>query len=80
MDAVNDVAPNFLANAQATNKNYKLVFFSVGQQDPRLPSTDAVTAQLREQKINFVYKTYPGAHEWKVWRNSLIDFVPLLFR
>jgi enterochelin esterase-like enzyme len=80
MDAITDVAPSFIANPQETNKKFKLVFFSVGTEDPRLPSTDAITAQLRDQHINFVYKTYAGAHEWKVWRNSMIDFVPMLFR
>ena len=80
MDAITDVAPSFLANPETTNKNYKLVFFSVGTEDPRLASTNALTEQLRERHIDLVYKTYPGIHEWKVWRHSLIDFVPMLFR
>lgn len=80
VDAIAQVAPTFLANAQQTNKNYKLVFFSVGTEDPRRPSTEAVTDSLRQQHINFLYKTYAGAHEWKVWRSSLIDFASMLFR
>lgn len=26
------------------------------------------------------FRTYSGAHTWPVWRNSLADFVPLIFR
>lgn len=80
MDAIIDVAPSFIANPQITNKEYKVVFFSVGTEDPRLTSTNVLTDQLRERHINFVYKTYLGIHEWKVWRSSLIDFAPMLFR
>ncbi len=35
---------------------------------------------LQSRKINAVLKTYPGEHEWKVWRHSLADMAPLLFR
>jgi enterochelin esterase-like enzyme len=80
MDAISASAPNFLTSADATNKNYKLVFFSVGTDDPRMPSTTIVTDQLRERNFHLVYKIYPGSHEWKVWRTSLIDFATLLFR
>ncbi len=27
-----------------------------------------------------ISKVYEGYHEWHVWRKSLYDFVPLLFR
>ena len=32
------------------------------------------------RKINLTFKRYPGEHEWKVWRHSLADMAPLLFR
>jgi enterochelin esterase-like enzyme len=27
-----------------------------------------------------VFRTFEGGHEWKVWRHSLADFAPRLFR
>jgi enterochelin esterase-like enzyme len=80
MDAIMDVAPTFVANGAETNKKFKLVFISVGTEDPRFASMEAITGQLKEKNIKFIYKTYSGQHEWKVWRNSMIDFVPMLFR
>ena len=32
------------------------------------------------RKIPVVLKSYPGEHEWKVWRHSLADMAPMLFR
>ena len=40
----------------------------------------ASVEQLRGRKINLRFKSCPGVHEWKVWRYSLADTVPLLFR
>ena len=36
--------------------------------------------ELAARKITVVFKAYPGEHEWKVWRHSLADMAPLLFR
>ena len=74
------IAPDFFTNPAVTNKKIHLLFFSVGTEDPRLPSLNDLMEQLRSRNINFVYKTYPGEHEWKVWRHSLADMAPLLFR
>jgi enterochelin esterase family protein len=77
LDSIN---PKLLADPAATNKKLRVLFISVGTEDPRLPSLNDLTAQLHSRSINFVYKTYPGVHEWKVWRHSLVDMAPLLFR
>jgi enterochelin esterase-like enzyme len=39
-----------------------------------------VAEELRSRKINITLKSYRGEHEWKVWRHSLADLAPLLFR
>jgi enterochelin esterase-like enzyme len=39
-----------------------------------------VAQELNSRKIPVVLKSYPGAHEWKVWRHSLADMAPMLFR
>jgi enterochelin esterase-like enzyme len=40
----------------------------------------ASVEELRSHKINLTFKSFPGVHERKVWRHSLADTVPLLFR
>jgi len=39
-----------------------------------------VAGELNGRKIPVILKTYSGEHEWKVWRHSLSDMAPLLFR
>ena len=74
------ISPGFLADGAATNKKLRLFFFSCGTEDPRMPVLTKVEEELRSRKINLVFKRYPGEHEWKVWRHSLADMAPLLFR
>jgi len=80
LKVIENISPEFLANPAATNRKLRLLFFSVGTEDPRITTLTEVTDQLRSRNINFVFKTYPGEHEWKVWRHSLADMAPLLFR
>ena len=77
---IEKINPDFFTNPAATNKKLRLLFFSVGTEDPRLPSLNDLQAQLKAHNINFVARTYPGEHEWKVWRHSLVDMAPMLFR
>jgi len=77
---LDQINPGFLADTAATNKRVKLLFFSCGTDDPRLPALNALQDELRKRNLNFVFKTYPGEHEWKVWRHSLVDMAQLLFK
>ncbi|MCX6630337.1 MAG: alpha/beta hydrolase-fold protein [Candidatus Solibacter sp.] len=74
------ISPGFLADGAATNKKLRLFFFSCGTEDPRMPVLTKVEQELRSRQINLVFKRYPGEHEWKVWRHSLADMAPMLFR
>jgi enterochelin esterase family protein len=74
------ISPGFLADPAATNKKLRLLFFSCGTEDPRMSAMTQVEEELRSRKINITFKRYPGEHEWKVWRHSLADMAPMLFR
>jgi enterochelin esterase-like enzyme len=76
---VEKISPGFLADPAATNKRLKLLYFSCGEQDPRMPYQVKAAESLRAQKINLTFRSFPGVHEWKVWRHSLADMAPLLF-
>jgi len=77
---IDTISPGFLKDAAATNKKLKLLYFSCGADDPRMPFQTKAADELRSHGITLTFKSYPGAHEWRVWRNSLADFAPLLFR
>jgi enterochelin esterase family protein len=74
------INPEFLGNPSATAKKLRLLFFSCGTEDPRVDGMAKVAADLNRRKIPVVWKSYSGEHEWKVWRHSLVDMAPLLFR
>jgi enterochelin esterase family protein len=77
---VERISPGFLKDSAATNKRLKLLYFSCGADDPRMPFQTKVVDELRGRGIRLTLKSYPGAHEWRVWRSSLADFATLLFR
>jgi enterochelin esterase-like enzyme len=77
---VEKISPGFLKDPAATNKKLRLLYLSCGQQDSRFPFQTKAAETLRAQKINLTFNSFPGVHEWKVWRRSLADFAPLLFR
>ena len=37
-------------------------------------------ALLACKKVQMIRRTFPGGHDWSVWRRCLHDFLPLLFR
>ncbi len=80
MASLQKINPQFLGEPAATAKKLRLLFFSCGTEDPRMEGMTKVAQELNSRKIPVVLKSYPGEHEWKVWRHSLADMAPLLFR
>ncbi len=80
MATLQKINPEFLGNPAATSKKLRLLFFSCGTEDPRMEGMAKIAQELNSRKIPVVLKSYPGEHEWKVWRHSLADMAPMLFR
>jgi enterochelin esterase family protein len=78
-DAEKEV-PGILTNPSIFNKNLKLFYLTVGQQDPRVEPTTQLINKFRQSQLNVDFKTYPGTHEWQVWRLSLHDFLTKVFQ
>ncbi len=72
--------PGLLTNAQSFNDKLDLFYISCGEQDPRLEFTQKAVATLRENGLDVEFTSFPGAHEWQVWRKSLHDFASRLFK
>ncbi len=77
---VEALSPGFYKNAAATNKRIKLLYFSCGADDPRMPHQTKVAEEMRSRGITLTFKSFPGEHQWRVWRNSLADIATMLFR
>jgi enterochelin esterase-like enzyme/TRAP-type uncharacterized transport system substrate-binding protein len=77
---IEKISPGFLKDPAETNQKLKLLYFSCGIQDPRHPYQTKAVEQLRGQQIELTFHSFEGAHDWKVWRRSLVDFAGELFR
>lgn len=71
--------PGLISQHDKYNKQLKLLYISVGQNDPRITPTTAAVENMRSKGLNITFNTFPGDHEWQVWRKSLHDFVQKLF-
>jgi enterochelin esterase family protein len=58
----------------------KLLYLSCGTEDPRINGQLNLVDELKAAGIRHVWFPTPGAHEWKVWRHALADFLQKTFR
>jgi enterochelin esterase-like enzyme len=72
--------PGLLSKSDEFNKKLELFYISCGEQDMRIEHTKKAVATMRESGLEVTFNSFPGDHEWQVWRKSLHDFVPLLFK
>jgi len=72
--------PGFLEDPAGANQRLKLLFISCGTEDPRINGHLDLMDLLKAKGIRSVWYPTPGAHEWKVWRHALAEFLPKLFR
>jgi enterochelin esterase-like enzyme len=72
--------PRLIENVPALNQRLRLLFLSCGSEDPRDPGHLDLVDALNRYKIHHEWYSTPGAHEWKVWRHSLREFLPRLFQ
>jgi len=77
--AFDDEIPGLLTRAESFNDALDLLYLSVGEQDERLEATQAAVATFRAHSLEVEFASFPGAHEWRVWRSSLHDFAQRLF-
>ncbi len=72
--------PGLLTNAPSFNRSLKVFYISVGEQDPRLEATKKAVADFKSHGLNVAFASFPGGHEWQVWRKSLHDFAQRIFK
>ncbi|EEF62613.1 esterase [Pedosphaera parvula] len=63
-----------------TNKKLKLLWFACGRSDQLLESNQQFDKLLTEHGIKHQFQEVEGAHQWRVWRNNLAEFEPMIFR
>ncbi|MHB9030249.1 MAG: esterase [Candidatus Latescibacterota bacterium] len=70
-----------LANdSEAVNKSLRLFWIGCGTEDFLYENNTGMISILKERGIRHTAHITGGAHEWRLWREYLRDFAPLLFR
>ena len=72
--------PGMLTDTKTFNKQFDVFFISCGEQDPRIEYTRNIVKKMQEGGVEVTFNSYPGDHEWQVWRKSLHEFVQYLFK
>jgi enterochelin esterase-like enzyme len=59
-----------------------IIWISCGDQDTTVqyPRIKTWAETLGKSGVHEKFTTYNGAHTWPVWRMSLAEFAPLLFK
>ena len=72
--------PGILTDTQKFNQQFDVFFVSCGEQDPRIEYTRDIVKKMLDSQVNVRFNSYPGDHEWQVWRKSLHEFAQYLFK
>jgi enterochelin esterase-like enzyme len=68
-------------NKETFDKNFDLIFIAAGQSEQ--PMCDDLMHQVeayRSRGLNMRFFSWPGAHEWDVWRHAAKEYMKLLFK
>jgi enterochelin esterase family protein len=72
--------PGILSDAQSFNNQLEVFYISVGENDPRFESTKTIVKTFEEHGLEVKFNSFPGAHDFQVWRKSLNTFASILFK
>ena len=72
--------PGIFSNTAKFNAQHDVFYLSCGEQDPRINYTRATAEKLQAAGVNVKFNSFPGDHEWQVWRKSFHEFSQLLFK
>lgn len=72
--------PGLLSKSAEFNKKLDLFYISCGESDMRIEYTKRAVANMKESGLEVEFKSFPGDHEWQVWRKSLHDFASQIFK
>lgn len=69
-----------LDDAEKFNASFRVFFRGMGTEDQFFARFAADDETLKAKAVNTVRFTYPGGHDWSVWRRCIHDFLPMLFQ
>ncbi|MBO4391463.1 MAG: enterochelin esterase [Lachnospiraceae bacterium] len=71
---------DILEDAEKFNSSFKVFYRAMGTEDNYFASFERDDARLEGKPLNITRKTFPGGHDWSVWRRCIHDFLPMIFK
>ena len=62
------------------NASFRVFYRAMGTEDQFFSSGLHDDEILKDKPVNVIRKTFPGGHDWGVWRRCIHDFLPMLFQ
>ena len=62
------------------NKEFKVFYRAMGTEDQYFNAFEADDKYLEGKNVNMIRETYPGEHDWTVWRRCIHSFLPKIFQ
>ena len=60
--------------------SFRVFYRAMGTEDPYFDAFAADDALLETKRVRTIRRTFPGGHDWGVWRRCLHDLLPMLFQ
>ena len=61
-------------------ESFRLFYRAMGTEDQFFDRFTADDALLAAKTVSMLRQTFPGGHDWSVWRRCIHDFLPRLFK
>ena len=69
------------ADAKTVNAKMKTLWIACGRQDPQhLNASRQIAETLDQHGVKRVHFETEGAHNYAIWQQQMLEFLPLLFR
>ncbi|WP_291856932.1 alpha/beta hydrolase-fold protein [Marinilabilia sp.] len=72
--------PGLLSQTADFNQKLDLFYISCGEADQRIEHTKKAVTTMKENGLTIEFNSFPGDHEWQVWRKSFCDFASQAFK
>ena len=69
-----------LEDADRFNSSFRVFYRAMGTEDQFFESFAKDDEFLKEKPVQMIRRTFPGGHDWSVWRRCIHDFLPMLFQ
>ena len=71
---------NLLEDSEKFNSSFKVFYRAMGTEDTYFQNFEKDDKMLEGKPLNIIRKTFPGGHDWSVWRRCIHDFLPMAFK